>query len=332
MQFLRHLRGSSDFETESGGGLARFIVGQEDESRDIIIRPYGIAIANGKIFVCDSKGLSVGVMDMVGQQFKRFGTKGRGQLRKPINIRLDGAGNLYVTDSVRRQIVVYDQDGKYLREYGTEGQFKPADVIVTADELYVLDIAAHDIKVYDLATGKLSRTLCKRGPNPGEFNFPTNMVMDGQGNILVCDSVNIRVQKLNAQGEPMMVFGQSGRTPGYFSRPKGIAVDRGGIIYVVDAMLAVVQLFDQRGRPLMFLGGSGTGPGKLYLPTQVVIDYDNIEVFREYISEDFEAEYLILVTNQLGDNKISVFAFGRDRRFPSQESSPEEASTDSKSD
>jgi len=35
------------------------------------------------------------------------------------------------------------------------------------------------------------------------------------------------------------------------------------------------------------------------------------EPFRKYIAPNFEAEYLILVTNQLGPNKVSIYAFGK---------------------
>jgi hypothetical protein len=43
----------------------------------------------------------------------------------------------------------------------------------------------------------------------------------------------------------------------------------------------------------------------------VVISYDIAEPFRKYIAPNFEAEYLIFVTNQLGPNKVSIYAFGK---------------------
>ena len=149
------------------------------------------------------------------------------------------------------------------------------------------------------------------------------MVMDHQGYIHVSDSLNYRVQKIDRNGKPLSQFGRAGRAPGHFSRPKGIAVDREGIVYVADAMMGIVQLFDPEGRPLMYFGGTGVGDGRLYLPAQVTIDYDSLEFFRAYVAPDFKVKYLILVTNQLPPNKISVFAFGLGKAPPTTQPGPD---------
>ncbi|KKL58727.1 hypothetical protein LCGC14_2222460 [marine sediment metagenome] len=310
VQFLRHLSGAQDF-ADSKSGLQEFLVGKETELYKTIAKPFGIAIRDGKIFVTDTKMPRVAVLNMRDRSFGQFGTKGRGQLRKPINVRIDRGGRFYVTDTIRNQVVVFDPEGKYLREYGDGKEFRPSDVIVTDDELFVLDGSADVVKVYDLNTGRHKRTFGGVGGGFGQFRGPTNMVQDEQGYIYVCDSMNFRVQKLDKNGKHYFQFGQAGDTPGRFARPKGLAVDRAGIIYVLDSRLQVVQLFDQKGNPLMHFGGSGVGPGQLLLPAQVTLDYDNIELFREDISPDFKAEYLILVTYQIGPNKVSVYAFGR---------------------
>jgi hypothetical protein len=52
------------------------------------------------------------------------------------------------------------------------------------------------------------------------------------------------------------------------------------------------------------------------LPAKIVLDYDNVELFEQYAVEGAKIEFLVLVSNQLGSNKISVYGFGR---FPMQE-------------
>jgi len=309
VQFLRSLRGEEDFAVKQDA-LATFLVGEDKEKHKEINKAYGIAVRDGKIFVADTMDASIAVFDLADKSFNVFGKEGRGKLVKPINIRMDSSGRLYVTDTVRKQIVVFDADGNYLAEYGKGNKFKPADVAIYGDELYILDIGAHNIKVYDLKTRELKRTLGKRGKGFGEFNYPTNMVIDDQGYIHVCDSMNIRVQKIDRNGKAVFLFGRPGRTPGHLTRPRGIAVDREGTIFVADAVLGVVQMFDKKGQALMHFGESGTGAGRLYLPAQVIVSYDSLEHFKQYIAPDFKAKYLIFVTNQLGPNKVSVFAYG----------------------
>jgi len=252
----------------------------------------------------------IAVMDMVKQQLTRFGRTGPGKLKKPINVRLDRSGHIYVTDTLRREIVVFEADGKYARAFGGGESFYPVDVAVVGDELYVLDAAAHCVKVFDLSTGKAKRSFGGKGMGPGKLDRPTNMTVDDKGMVYVSDMINYRIQKYDSSGKYLTVFGQSGYGPGAFARPKGIAVDRDGVLYVVDAMSAIVQLLDQRNRPLMHFGELGIHPGRLYLPAQVVIDYDNIEPFRKYVRPGFKVKYLVFVTNQFGPNRISVYAFG----------------------
>lgn len=310
VQFLHNFHSSEDFASKRSG-LAEFIAGEEIDKYKTISKPYGIAVSGGKVFVADTTSASIAVIDFAEQSFETFGQTGPGALRKPINVRFGPSGKLYVADTLRNQIVVFDTDGNYITEYGTGKEFKPADVVVTEEELFVLDIASHSIHVYDLQTHQLKRSFGKRGKGFGEFNYPTNMVMDAQEFINVCDSMNLRVQRIDRNGKTSFLFGKPGVTPGHFSRPRGIAVDRDGITYIADARLGIVQLFDPEGKALMYLGGTGTEDGQLYLPAQVVISYDIAEPFRKYIAPNFEPEYLVFVTNQLGPNKVSIFAFGK---------------------
>jgi hypothetical protein len=57
------------------------------------------------------------------------------------------------------------------------------------------------------------------------------------------------------------------------------------------------------------LGGGGVAPGDMYLPAKIKIDYDNVDVFAHRVAPGHELEYLILVTNQYGPNKVNVYGF-----------------------
>ena len=311
VQFLWSFHSTKDFGAERSG-LADFVAGTDENIYKTITKPYGIAVKGGRIFVADTFSPKVAVIDVTKRSFTTFGTEGAGTLRKPINVRLGPTGErLYVTDMLRQQIIVFDLDGNYLTEYGTGKEFKPADVLVTEDELYVLDNdkEVHNIKVYDLKTRKLKRTLGGQGMEPGKFLYPSSFVMDKEKYIYVCDLLNYRVQKIDRTGKVLSIFGQQGDTPGTFAIPKSLVVDPDGIVYVVDARLHIAQLFNTKGQHLMFIGGGGEKDGEMYLPAQITISHD-IEPFRELIAPDFTAKYLLFVTNQFGPNKINVYAFG----------------------
>jgi hypothetical protein len=71
----------------------------------------------------------------------------------------------------------------------------------------------------------------------------------------------------------------------------------------------------------MFFGEGGDVPGGFLLPAKVTIDYDNIKYFSKYLAPQFQAEYLLLVTNQFGDQPVSILAFGQEKgkHYPTEE-------------
>ncbi|MFC1635742.1 hypothetical protein ACFL5Z_12955, partial [Planctomycetota bacterium] len=56
-------------------------------------------------------------------------------------------------------------------------------------------------------------------------------------------------------------------------------------------------------------------PGMMNLPATIIVDYDNVEFFQKYAVQGAKIEFLVLVSNQYGPNKISVYGFGT---FPGQ--------------
>jgi DNA-binding beta-propeller fold protein YncE len=66
-----------------------------------------------------------------------------------------------------------------------------------------------------------------RGTGKGEFDSPTAIAVDPNGNVLVADTNNGRVEKFSPTGTFVTSIGQ-------FEAPNGIAIDRGGNIYVAE--------------------------------------------------------------------------------------------------
>jgi len=118
------------------------------------------------------------------------------------------------------------------------------------------------------------------------------------------------LQHFSKDGEFIRAIGEIGTAPGKFARPKGIAVDKEDRIYVVDAAFQNVQILAPGGGALMYFGGPGNDRGSMNLPTVVKIDYDSVSYFEKYAAPGFDIEYLVLVANQFGENKVLVYGFG----------------------
>lgn len=275
-------------------------------------KPYGLALHGGKIYVCDTVAGALQVFDLKKRHSSIFAPQGEGRMKMPLNISIDDDGTRYVVDTLRNQVLVYAPDGTYLTAMGKKDEFKPTDVAVTANRLYITDLQAHAVKVYGKADRKYLFSIpATTNVTEGKLFSPVNLSLDQVNNrLLVSDIGGFDVQVYDLDGKYLETIGQQGVGMGSFSRPKGVAVDHEGITYVTDASVQVVQMFDKQGRLLMFFGQPGASTrGELLLPAAVKVDYDHVKYFQKYVAPGHRCEYLILVANQFGPNMVSVYAF-----------------------
>jgi len=316
IQFLTRFT-SSDDVVGSRRSFWEGLAGAERRRADAIVKPYGVALHRGRLYVCDTMLPGVDVFDLATREFRRFQPRGEGQLRKPINCFVDDAtGHLYVADTDRGQVVEYDGDLRYVAAFGERESARPADVFVDRTEAWVADLAEGRILVYDKATRRLVRTIpAADADSSAMLRQPTNLyVRDGY--VYVSEFTDFRIKVFTTDGAFVRAVGVVGTGLGQFARPKGIAVDTAGILYVVDAAFENVQMFDRSGQLLMHFGGAYQGPGYMYLPAKVVVDYDDLDLFRDYVDRRFVLDHLILVTNQYGPDKVSVYGFVRPKEAP----------------
>ncbi|MEW6117897.1 MAG: hypothetical protein AB1553_13525 [Nitrospirota bacterium] len=319
IQYLTSFTSARDVEAEKSA-FDVFITGKKDDTLRLD-KPYGVAMHNGKIYVCDTNS-TVMVFDLEKRAFAPLiGAKGLGKLAQPLNISIDRDGNKYVADPLRGQVVVFDKNDLYARAIGISAGWKPVDAVVYENELYVADIQNGEIKVFDKNTGDLLRKLGQRGDLNQRLAMPTNIAFDSTGDLLVSDAGIFRVVRMDRDGHIKTTIGGVGANIGKFARPKGIAIDREDRLYVVDAAFDNVQMFNKDGYLLLFFGKAGRKAGDLYLPAKVAIDYDNVRYFQKYADPNFTIEYLILVTSQFGDRMVNVYGFGKERgrRYPTDE-------------
>jgi hypothetical protein len=72
------------------------------------------------------------------------------------------------------------------------------------------------------------------GTGNGELSFPEGVATDGSGNVYVADTYNSRIQKFDASGTFLIMWGSFGSGNGQFNIPFGVATDGSGTVYVAD--------------------------------------------------------------------------------------------------
>ncbi len=310
IQFLTWASGAEEVEP-ARGGFEDFVLGEEPKARRIIQKPYGVAVRDGVIYVCDTKGLNLTRLDFRDRRYSVLGIGGPGRLRKPINIAIDPLGYKFVVDADRKQVVVFGPDDEYVNAFDVPPPCHPVDIAIHGEDLYVLDNdETCQIVVMDRTTGVVSRTMGEAGGEPGQFKIPNSIAISPDGHLYVSDTHNWRIQKLTLEGKSVWAKGQPGYRLGQFGRPRGIRIGPDGIVYVVDAATEIVQMLDGDGQTLMRFGGPGDKPGALGLPSTLAIDTASIPHFQKYAHKDFKIDYLMFVASQFGKYLINVYAFG----------------------
>jgi DNA-binding beta-propeller fold protein YncE len=249
-------------------------------------RPLGVAAnaAGDRIYVTQSDGTRVvRIFDRAG---KAAGTlnppASTGKTHLPMYVAINPkTQDVYVSDRSTASIYVYDAEGKYLRTFAPKGdlggKWNPLGLAFAPDgTLYATDVRGESSNGHRVVVFAPDGTLLRSMGAPGTLSFPSGIVIDGKGNVLVTDSNNGR----------LVVFGQYGKVLANISRgvgegdlglPRGVAIDDASRLYVADTsdhMVRVYRIDKAKAMPTYIgsFGEEGQLDGTFEYPNGVATD------------------------------------------------------------
>ena len=214
------------------------------------------------------------------------------QLRRPYDVALDGAGNLYIADEFNRRIRKVDAAGVIttVAGDGTEGfggdggpataarLDSPSGVALDGDgNLYIADRGNNRIRkvrsgvITTVAGDGTYGYSGDGGPATAALlNGPTDVAVDGAGNLYIADHDNDRIRKVDPAGVITTVAGDG--TEGYggdggaataaqLHWPRGVALDGAGNLYIADTSNHRIRKVDAAGVISTVAGGGYGGDG-----------------------------------------------------------------------
>ncbi len=198
-------------------------------------------------------------------------------------------------------VFVVDKTAR-IQRFGPEGEFqtgwqmpewkngKPTGLCVdTRNRVWVADTHYARVVAFDRDGRELLR-FGSAGEGPGQFIFPTDVALDGDGFIYVGEyGGNDRVSKFSPEGRYIVSFADKASGDGWVERPAGMCFDTAGVLWVTDSCHHRICRYDRSGKFLGAFGSPGAGSGQLNYPygldvepggTIVVADRGNNRVAR----------------------------------------------------
>jgi len=258
IKFLRYVATTDDLgmreKSKPKGFFAKIaaLFSQGYQRQFLFANPYGVWHHGDKIYATDTGSQQLVIVDLKEGVRTVIGDSGEDNLKSPVGVAVDEAGNAYVTDSGDGSVKAYAPDGKLLwKSNGTIANARPfnrpAGITLTATgEVMVADSSNRRIVILSAKTGAFIREMCRHAnkeyyalPNPGHVWTMKD------GGFLVSDPLAARVHIFSSTGAATGGFGEAGDQAGYMARPRGVATDSDGNIHVVDALFNRVQVFDR---------------------------------------------------------------------------------------
>ena len=255
-----------------------------------LAQPYGVAVdSKNNLYVADSKVGAIFIFNTETRDVELIKNKVQAHFVRIIGLAMDDGDRLFVADPGLHHVLAFDSTHK-ATDVISEGMVEPGSLAIDRENrlLYVSDVALDQVLVYDADSLTLKRKMGTTGKNheltsPGDFAKPSGLVVDPEGNLYVCDTLNDRIEMFDADGKFISTYGKNGDGPGDFARPKGIAIDGDGHIWVADGMQDRVQVFNKEWQLLISFGGHGLLPGQFQGLAGITIDKNN----RVFTSEIF---------------------------------------------
>ncbi len=263
--------------------------GGEGSTTGYIYYPTDIAVSpeTGDLYVSDAFNHRVQQFSASGAFIGTWGSEGsgNGQFDATYGIAVRKNGDIVVSDFGNYRVQLF-AEGTFLRQFGgfgtNPGQFSgwpTAVAIAPNDDVYVTAIGNDDhVYRFALATNTFISRFGGTGSGIGQLKRPSGVAIAANGDVLVADTDNHRIQRFRADGEYRGQWGTRGTGNGEFDEPTGVTVAEDGTVYVADSKNHRVQRFDANGAFLGAWGSQGTGNGQFSTPYDIAVRGDLISV------------------------------------------------------
>ncbi|HVW85463.1 MAG TPA: BACON domain-containing carbohydrate-binding protein, partial [Bryobacteraceae bacterium] len=323
--------GYGQIRTIAGSGSGGFSGDSGPATAASLSSPSGVAVdANGNVYIADTGNNGIRRVDAVTGKITTVagsvysGLAGDGSaatsasLYQPSGVALDRAGNLFIADTSNSRVRRVDAVTGIITTVAGGGNYglgdngpavlaslnSPRAVIVDAyGDLFLADASSQRVRRVDGVTGIIT-TVAGTGSlgvtgdgglaTAALLNTPSALALDPMGNLLIADSGNSRIRRVDAStgnittvaGNGCCGFAGDGGAAksALLNSPAGIAADKAGNLYIadtsdnrirrVDAVTGVITTIAGSSFPGFSGDGGPSAAASLNAPAGLVIGND----------------------------------------------------------
>ena len=158
-----------------------------------------------------------------------------GKVSNVFQVAVDTSGNVWVASNGTQTVVGFKPDGTFISQFSPA--HAPTGLYVDASgNFYITTVDDNKVYVYSSA-GKLIKSFGGQGRSVGKFWIPYGVTVDKDGNILVADTENGRIQAFDGKTYQLLWS-----TPREFYEPCMLSWTKDGNLLVADCFHSVVRI------------------------------------------------------------------------------------------
>lgn len=180
---------------------------------------------------------------------------------------------IYAIDPVERTLLRFDNRGAYrdilvkFEDVISGRRVTPAGLDVDeSGRILIADMENHQVLLLDLYLS-VELAFGSYGTHPGKFDSPRGVAFARNGNILVVDSGNRRIQVFDNGGTYLKTIPSEESNP--MVNPRRADIDKFGNVYVADPEAGRVFVFDEDGALIRSIVPDGVAD---FRPTDIDVD------------------------------------------------------------